>query len=194
MRVTSEATGPRARTRRAILDAAIDVFAKRPSASLGDVADAAGVGRSTLHRYFPDRTALVDALFDDTIEAMQHSFDEAALDQGTPTEALRRLVRAFFELGPQLTFLFSELGDEQWDNQALERAQWPVAALFVRGQAQGDFDPEFSIEWIIRVLWHLMPAGWEAIEEGEMRKHEAIANLTRTMENCLRVQPTTLGP
>lgn len=128
-------------------------------------------------------------MFDDTVEAMQRGFDEAALDQGTPTEALRRLVHAFFELGPRMMFLFSELGDEQWDNKALERAQWPVGALFARGKAQGEFDPEFSVEWIIRILWHLMPAGWEAVNEGAMHKHEAIAHLIRTIENCLRVPP-----
>lgn len=187
--IVTDDSGPRARTRRAILDAAIEVFGARPSASLGEVADAAGVGRSTLHRYFPDRSALVSALFDDTVEAMRRGFDEAALDQGTPTEALTRLVHAFFELGPRMMFLFSELGEEQWDDKALERTQWPVGALFARGQAQGDFDPDFDIEWIIRILWHLMPAGWEVVNEGVMRKHEAIANLVKTMQNCLRVPP-----
>lgn len=169
------------------MDAAIEVLGSRPSASLGEVADAAGVGRSTVHRYFPDRSALVAAMFDDTIEAMQRGFDEAALDQGTPVEALRRLVHAFFEFGPRMMFLFSELAEDQWNNEALERTQWPVGALFARGQAQGHFDPELSIDWIIRVLWHLMSAGWEAVNEGALRKHEAIANLIRTMENCLRV-------
>ena len=185
--VTDDSIGPRARTRRAILDAALEVLGSRPSASLGEVADAAGVGRSTVHRYFPDRSALVAAMFDDTIEAMQRGFDEAALDQGTPVEALRRLVHAFFELGPRMMFLFSELAEDQWNNAALERTQWPVGELFARGQAQGHFDPELSIDWIIRILWHLMSAGWEAVNEGALRKHEAIANLVRTIENCLRV-------
>jgi TetR/AcrR family transcriptional repressor of lfrA len=42
--------GPRSRTRKAILDAAMAVLGEDPGASLGDNAAAAQVGRSTLHR------------------------------------------------------------------------------------------------------------------------------------------------
>ncbi|MDQ3577436.1 MAG: TetR/AcrR family transcriptional regulator, partial [Actinomycetota bacterium] len=45
--------GARARTRRAILDAAISVLSRNPAASLAEVAEAAQVGRTTVHRYFP---------------------------------------------------------------------------------------------------------------------------------------------
>ena len=61
MTVDSE-TGTRGRTRKAILDAAIRVLAADPSASLGQIADAADVGRTTLHRYFPDRAELLAAV------------------------------------------------------------------------------------------------------------------------------------
>ena len=61
--VTTEiATGARGRTRKAILDAAIGVLATDPAASLGQIADAADVGRTTLHRYFPERADLLTAL------------------------------------------------------------------------------------------------------------------------------------
>ncbi|TGJ95488.1 TetR family transcriptional regulator, partial [Actinotalea fermentans ATCC 43279 = JCM 9966 = DSM 3133] len=56
------ATGARARTRRAILDAAVSVFSSNQAASLGEVAQAAQVGRSTLHRYFPERADLMRAV------------------------------------------------------------------------------------------------------------------------------------
>ena len=48
--------GPRTRTRRAILEAAMVVLAENGTASLADIASAAEVGRSTLHRYFPERS------------------------------------------------------------------------------------------------------------------------------------------
>ena len=43
------------RTRRSLLDAAVFVLSKDSSASLSEVATTAGVGRTTLHRYFPTR-------------------------------------------------------------------------------------------------------------------------------------------
>ncbi len=58
----SSHSGPRERTRKAILDAAMTVLADNPSASLTDIAAAADVGRSTVHRYYPERTDLLRAL------------------------------------------------------------------------------------------------------------------------------------
>lgn len=177
-------SGPRSRTRRAILDAAVYVYAANRGAAISDVAHAAGVGRSTLHRHFPDRAALLSAMQEDAIAATGRAFAEAALDQGTPSEALHRLVEAYFGLAPRMMFLFTEIPDDDgWDNDSLERTHMPVAQLFVRGQAAGAFDADLGIDWLIRALWSLVLAGWEAVTEGTMRKHEAIENVVRMLES-----------
>ena len=60
-----------ARNRQRVLTAAAEVFAKRGlDVSLDDVAHAAGVGVGTVYRRFPNKEALVDALFEDKIENM----------------------------------------------------------------------------------------------------------------------------
>ena len=60
-----------ARNRRRVLDAATLVFAEKgPAATLNDVARAAGVGIGTIYRKFPDKEALLDALFDDKIDTV----------------------------------------------------------------------------------------------------------------------------
>ncbi|HUW15956.1 MAG TPA: TetR family transcriptional regulator, partial [Actinomycetes bacterium] len=56
---------PADRTRRAVLDAAARLFGKNSTASLSDVAAAAGVGRTTVHRCFATREELVRALVED---------------------------------------------------------------------------------------------------------------------------------
>lgn len=50
------------RNRVAILEAATRLFQTSDSASIVEVADAAGVTRTTVYRHFPDREALLDAL------------------------------------------------------------------------------------------------------------------------------------
>lgn len=57
------------RNREKILAAAAIVFAERGlEASLDDIAHEAGVGVGTLYRRFPDKDALVDALFENAVE------------------------------------------------------------------------------------------------------------------------------
>ena len=76
--MTESAT--RTRTRQAILAAAVTVFARDPSASLGEVAAAAGVGRTTLHRYFPERSDLLAALAVHVLEQVAAATERAAPD------------------------------------------------------------------------------------------------------------------
>jgi AcrR family transcriptional regulator len=58
-----------ARNRAKILDAAARVFAERGlDATLDDIAEVADVGVATVYRRFPDKDALVVALFEDAID------------------------------------------------------------------------------------------------------------------------------
>ncbi|WP_193317914.1 MULTISPECIES: TetR/AcrR family transcriptional regulator [Streptomyces] len=184
----SSTSGTLARTRRAILDAAIEVLAEDGSASLGDIARAAEVGRSTLHRYFADRSALINALLDDCAEATQRAVDEARLDDGPVADAFRRLVRAMFDLGYRVNFLFNEvtLSNAEWGEAGWERAHVPMVVLFQRGQQEGYFAPEIEPEWFVRSLWYLISAGWEAMAEDDLPRHVALERVTRTLEGGIR--------
>jgi AcrR family transcriptional regulator len=83
-------SGTRYRTRRAILNAAASVFARNRSATLADVAEAAEVGRSTLHRYFADRDDLINSVVADSYQAIKQSVVYADVERGEPIEAMRR--------------------------------------------------------------------------------------------------------
>lgn len=67
------------RNRRRVLDAGARVFAQHgTAATLSDVARAAGVGVGTVYRRFADKEAILDALFDDKIDAMVRLADDAS--------------------------------------------------------------------------------------------------------------------
>lgn len=60
-------TGPRARTRRLLLDAAMQMMQSGGVPSVTDVAEAAEVSRATAYRYFPTQAALVQAAVDEAL-------------------------------------------------------------------------------------------------------------------------------
>lgn len=65
--------------RRRILDVALAELLRDPDASMDQIARAAGVVRRTVYGHFPSREALVAALVDDAVLAV-----EAAQSEGAP--------------------------------------------------------------------------------------------------------------
>jgi AcrR family transcriptional regulator len=88
-----------ARNRQLLLDAARDAFARHGvTASLDDVARAAGVGPGTLYRHFPNRDALVMAVIDDGLTDI-HRLGTALTDATDPLDALYQWLVAYIEQG-----------------------------------------------------------------------------------------------
>ncbi|WP_075743849.1 MULTISPECIES: TetR/AcrR family transcriptional regulator [Actinoalloteichus] len=184
----------RGRTQRAILSAAASVLARNRTATLPEIAEAAGVSRTTLRRYFPDRDGLISAAVEDSVEAIEQAVADAEIEQGAPAEAMRRLVAAMVSVGDRLMFLFA-------DPQILEghggangvpappsAPDDPVIALIERGQAEGVFDREVTPDWIQRVLWSLVYTGYEEADQGRLSRHGVTSVVIRTLENGIRVE------
>lgn len=170
----------RSRTRRAILDAAVSVLACDPSASLGSVAAAAGVGRTTLHRYFAERTDLLAALKVHTLELVNGATERAALGSGPAVEALGRLAREYFELGDALTLIFSDPAlSADWDEQS------SVVELVRRGKADGSLDPELSAAWVENLVWALLYAAWALMREQGWARHEVLDQCLRSLHKAV---------
>ncbi|GAA1719978.1 TetR/AcrR family transcriptional regulator [Streptomyces yatensis] len=184
---TTHESTTRARTRRAILDAAVARLSADHAASLADVAEAAGVGRTTVHRYFPERSDLLAAIGTDVRERIETATDRARLDDGTAPEALDRLCLEYFELGDRLMLLddvpqfwaWSGLEDEK--DAPSDRA---VLALVRRGQEDGTLDPDVDATWLQNVLWALLYAAWEQTREHGTPKHTAISLCLRTLRKA----------
>lgn len=183
-------SGVRNRTRGAILAAAASVLARDRTATLSDIAEASGVGRTTLHRYFPDRESLIEAAVKDSIQAIQQSVAEAVLDQGSPLDAMRRAVAAMVAVGDRLMFVFGDprVLEGYGAGGGAAPPDDPVIGLIRRGQAEGVFDPEVSASWIQHVLWVLVYRGCEDADSGELPRHGVTATVIRTLENGIHVQ------
>src|SRR5262249_11017823 len=92
-----------------ILDAAAAVLADRgEAASMADVAEAAGVGRATLYRYFASRGGLLDAPGEAGIGEMRRLIGEAELDGVPVGEGIARVARAFIAAGSKYQVLMPD--------------------------------------------------------------------------------------
>lgn len=185
-------SGVRGRARRAILHAAASVLSRRRDATLADIAAAADVGRSTLQRYFPDRELLLAAVVEDCLHRLAASLQEARIDQGPPSQGLRRLVVAMLDVGDHVLFLY---GDPRMTQAVAARddpdpAGEEIGRLIRRGQAEGLFDAEVSAEWIEHVLWAHVCAGCMAVSGGTLPRHGASAWVIRTLENGITASDT----
>lgn len=180
MAVTS---GVKNRTRQAIVDAAIDLLAGNPACSLGDIAAAAQVGRTTLHRYFGERADLLAAVAAEGGERLGRAATLADLERGRGADALLRLCREYFDLGSLLSLMFAGQGGECWESQD----EGDLVRVIERGHADGSIDPALPSDWVLTLLWSQLYAAWEyrAQRPGDSR-HQVLDLLTRTLSNALR--------
>ena len=155
--------GPRSRTRKAILDAAMTVLAENPAASLGDIAAAADVGRSTLHRYFAERSDLLDALARHVHELSNAAIEHAEPDCGPAVEALRRVVECQLDLGPIVPFIYNDptITADPELSALLDTGDEVIVDVLNRASIRGSAGPS---DWPRLVFWALLHAGYEAVK------------------------------
>lgn len=80
-----------ARSRRAILDAARELYADETDASFAEIAHRAGVGQATVYRHFDDRRALLAELAIEDMERLERRVDAEPLGPGSLEALLREL-------------------------------------------------------------------------------------------------------
>ncbi|MBO0920298.1 TetR/AcrR family transcriptional regulator [Cellulomonas sp. zg-ZUI222] len=177
-------TGPRARTRQAILEAAIRALAVDPSASLGRVAELADVGRTTLHRYFPERDDLLAAVGVHAAACLTAAHARARLDDDTALDALLRVAQEYLELGDLLTVLFTGIvPEDSWAQDPTNDAA--LGALYARGLRDGSIDPRFDAEWALGVVWSVLYLAWSTVRTARADRHTAVTRLLLTLEKSL---------
>jgi AcrR family transcriptional regulator len=178
----AQASGARARTRQAILNAAIEVLARNQGASLGEIAIAADVGRTTLHRYFADRETLIYEATLDSIRVLTEAVDEAATEDGPALDAMRRFITAGVSIGERLVFIFGDPAVLRDIPPAQSPNEEVVINLITRGQHEGVFDPDLDPTWIWHALYALILRGCEQAIAGALPRHTVAPLIIRTFE------------
>ncbi|GAA1455347.1 TetR/AcrR family transcriptional regulator [Nesterenkonia lacusekhoensis] len=145
------------RTRRAILEAGIEVLSADPSAPLSEIATKAGVSRSTFHRYFSDREALRSSATDLAEQAWDEVADRARLEEGTGFEAYRRLCTELLDSLSVLVWWWAATSENAQQNvEEPDETEQRIGAMIARGHADGSMDPQLSMEWLSSSMWAML--------------------------------------
>ncbi|MFD4831358.1 TetR/AcrR family transcriptional regulator [Streptomyces uncialis] len=179
----SEESRTRSRTRLAILDAAVVVLGEDQSAPLSQVATVAGVARSTLQRYFADRSALLAALSTYATEKIDDATHRAHVEDGPALEALLRLARELFDLGDIVMLVAPG-----WENEAEEEesaTDVALRSLLGRGRAEGTLDARFTAAWMEQLMWSTLYTAWTHVRDHEASKHDSLAACLLSLSKAL---------
>ncbi|WP_030754374.1 TetR/AcrR family transcriptional regulator [Streptomyces sp. NRRL F-5135] len=155
--------------REQVLRSAAALLTRQPTATMDEVAKAAGIGRATLHRHFAGREVLIEALEELGIQELEAAIDGARLDEGAADEALRRLVERIEPAAGLIAFLVTENQLFEGDvHEGWARTDARFAALFRRGQEQGEFRIDLSPAWLTEALYGLIGAAAWSVQDGRV--------------------------
>ena len=178
-----------ARNRRRVLAAASDLFAQdgARNVTMGDIAQAAGVGRGTLYRRYPDIAAIASALLDDHERELQEQLirGEPPLGPGAPpAQRLAAFYAAMVELLETHVHLVlgAEIGHSRFTTGAYEFWRAHVRVLL---RDAGVDDPGPLIEILLAPL---------APEVYDHQRHERRISQRRIRENLELLAHRMLGP
>ncbi|WP_336082671.1 TetR/AcrR family transcriptional regulator [Nocardia sp. SSK8] len=155
---TTATLGPRAlANRRRIVAVAGEELRRNPSASMEDIAAAAGMVRRTLYGHFPTREALIDGMLDEAFEEVGRALDGIDTAQ-PPAVVVADLAIALWAVGDEFCLLL-RLDETESRVRAADRLA-PVRALVVTlvedGQADGIFADHLPPVAVARVLTALV--------------------------------------
>ncbi len=164
-----------------LLNVLATAMVNRPRATMGELAELAGVSRATLNRHCGTRERLNRRLESHARGTLERLTRSAALQRLEPREALRELIREHLAHRDLLALLMSEQnpghraghGNPSWQSyiEALD-------AFFLRGQRKGVFRIDISAatfsELFVALIYGMVDA--------ERRGRAASAGLSGTLE------------
>lgn len=141
-------------------------------ASLEDIARHANVGIGTLYRHFPNRHALMSAVFEEAVSDLLDR-SRALLEDPQPCSALVTWLRAIITHAGEYRGLSRALMSASHDDSsALSRCSRPMreagTALLVRAQRAGAVRPGVSIGDLMQLTNAIALAAEETPEEPEL--------------------------
>jgi AcrR family transcriptional regulator len=160
---------------------------------MAEIAEAAGLVRTTVYAHFTSREALIEAIVSRAVADAERARAEARPDDGTGAEALARLVEAAWRAASRYLGLtdavLRALGVREFRRR---RASLHAAfrTVLARGREDGSLRRDMPLEWCVHVCDALVFAAYDAPEAAAAAdESQALALLDRTLAAWLAPAP-----
>lgn len=179
------------RNRDAILVAAAECLTENPSATLADIAEAAGIGRVTLYGHYSSRAELLAALLHTTMARVESEL--AAVDlTASPWNSLDALTVTSWRLLSDVNTLRGVVEQALPDTEMHASHGDPRARLIHllhRGRADGSFRKDQSIDWQVTCYFSILHGAASEIRAGRLTEAEVQLILPQTLRALLQAVP-----
>jgi AcrR family transcriptional regulator len=180
------------RTKRPLLDLVAEVLVADPSASLAEVAQAAGIGRTTLHNHYATRDELLVAVGHRVLDLWEEAVGKA---EDGPDGGLASLTSILLPLCPQLMFLWRNPGLEKQPSLA---ERWDVGDEVIfrvmrRAVERGVLAPGLRESWLFNSYISLLIAAAGEVQQGRMAPLDAPGCVLRVFLHGIGTQPRPEG-
>lgn len=163
------------RTMTAILETAERTLSRDPAATMEQIAEAAGVARTTVHRRFATREALIDALAEWAAQRLAAAVNAARPDTAPPLVALYQTTANVLSVKVSWDFAMSRASSA---NPEVVRVHSDIRdmceRLFRRAREAGVLRADADISWTRRVYYALIH---EAAQNRDGKDAGALATL-----------------
>lgn len=189
---TNSTTPAQSRTRTAILKAAVQVLTRDRSAPLNEVARKAEVARSTLHRYFPERSDLLEAVSEYARAKADEVESNCNLEDGVTVDGMVRLALEYFERWDAIMWAYGDTWES--DNQQPEDdLSAELGAAIIQAQGRGEIDASLPADWIQHLMFAIVYTSWEYERTGHPHAEAAMMVMT-AMRKLLSPSGTVVTP
>jgi AcrR family transcriptional regulator len=171
------------RNRRTVLDAAVALLAQRPQATMQEVADASGLGRTTVYRHFPRRQDLIDALFEEVLREAGETIEQAVGKAQNARELLCDLGPRIIAIGDRYRFLDAHPELRERTLSGADGGDQRLEDFLRRAQERGELRADLPVAWMLTTLRGLgivamieVSAGRTTVEEAGRHVGETCAS------------------
>lgn len=176
-------------TRAAVLAAATRLLNTEPTASMAQVAAAAGVGRATVHRHFATREELLHEIgvgsldrWEESLEAVGAAAATDSEDAGQVRAALEAMLARFVVDAQDFAIALTDTNIVAAPalRERCEQIFVREVALYAAGQRTGVLRSDVPARWLGHTVYGLLVAMRDALIEGDIARRDAVDLITTT--------------